>query len=676
LSLDIKNNNNKMSTPSTRSPSDVYPYLKGSRAPDVLSAQRMQAQTVTTSIARVGSLCVGSNSPELISAVGPSDVSLIEAVTLCETTTAGAPITVTIPSGGGGSVSAGFVKTIVHTGGASSVTVSVPAQALSVVLAADETVSFIWENNAWFQTNGGAGGGGGGGVLTGDPYVLTLNRAPDLSVVGIVSANVSVLAGANFHFQLQDSSASDGASLIMEAGTAAPAGDTFSGGSLLLSAGPSGDGNGGSIVLTSGENQNGGVGSTGHGGPISIITGDSQGSGNSGDLTLQCGTANGTGSGGSILVTAGASPNGGSSGGIQLYCGLSSTGNGGSFIVQSGTSAVLGNGGDVAISAGNATTGDAGDFYINAGNASTGAGGSINILAGQSGLGGGAAGDVTVNAGNTYDTTTAGAVLITGGNAAGNATGGRVTISGGATSTVAGQQAGNVVVVGGPGLHGPSAGGDVELYGGNNISAALRSGRVVMVPSINAPLNVAPYVSRSFGAIGIDASLAHSAAPAHFTAYQTTNVSLANPNEGIVGPFYGGISGAKPPVPGAVGADGTSSDMAGEIICFGTTTLPFPGNSTVTVQFQVPYPIMPIITLTPRYLSTFGGGPATYNQQNPIGSINIINNLAGASDPSFPIIVQADTSSFTVNCVQLTGGAWLASTKDTLFDYQVICPSF
>lgn len=147
-----------MSTPSSRTPNDVLTYYKAKRYPDVVSASQMHGDSLQSWNSRLGALSVGSATPDFITAVGPTDVSLVEAVTVCDTTTSPGAITVTLPDpalvAGQCVVKNGFVKTVVHTAGLLGVDVFEAISGVTTTLATGASATWIYERGAWIVLAG------------------------------------------------------------------------------------------------------------------------------------------------------------------------------------------------------------------------------------------------------------------------------------------------------------------------------------------------------------------------------------------------------------------------------------------------------------------------------------------------------------------------------------------
>lgn len=162
-----------MSAPSTRTPQDVVPFYKCRREPDVLSASRLQGDSLQSWNARLGALSLGSSLPDLIRVAGPINVSIVESVTICVTDLAGANMNVSLPdplampASEGGLAANGFIKTILHfSSGIFTLNVTDEINGVVTAIPNGQSSSWIYEGHAWIPFAGSATGGGGGGSVT------------------------------------------------------------------------------------------------------------------------------------------------------------------------------------------------------------------------------------------------------------------------------------------------------------------------------------------------------------------------------------------------------------------------------------------------------------------------------------------------------------------------------
>jgi len=383
---------------------------------------------------------------------------------------------------------------------------------------------------AWIKTAAGAtswtqlGSGGGGGSRIedgdGDTFVDTDLAGGDSDIVTIAAANgvnintSSPVSGIAPTFIFQGSEA-----LTINSGSGVQAADDIngsniqivandgglqnvsnggSGGGVYLYAGAGGNGNlagqGGPVVLSSGDGgDDGGAGSPAGGGNVDIFSGsagnDLSGSSvNTGGLiTIAAGSGSGSeflpcGTGGSVIIVAGQGGYGftsnfvGNGGTVTIEGGAPGTndggrtGNGGSVIINGASAASEGNGGNVQISAGNAGgsagvdgPGTAGEVSIQGGTGAPAvvvsagtAGGTVSIIGGTGGAGAGSAppgfgGVVNIRGGDAGNVLSAGApdggnVAIVGGFGQGfSGLGGTIAIDGGDANGGAGNY-GNVQI--------------------------------------------------------------------------------------------------------------------------------------------------------------------------------------------------------------------------------------
>jgi hypothetical protein len=347
-----------------------------------------------------------------------------------------------------------------------------------------------------------------------------------------------------------------------------------------------------------------------NGADLYLVAGDTGGVAGTaaGDVFVTAGAANAgntNNAGGSVLLTAG---NGPQPGAVWLQAGT-------------GTVGGVGSGGDILLQAGDGNGTAGGNVTVQGGTGSGGApGGYVSVEAGLNG------GPVQILGGHSSTASDAGEVVLHGGDNDGTGRGGAVEVTGGSASA-AGQPAGNIILT--PG----------------NSNAASASAKLYLVPSANPAAGSA---NQLYGCVGIHAGLQDTAAPARFSAFQTTYPTTPAAS-GVVGPFAGS---------GEPGTAGVSSDMAGQVLVFGTGN---GGDGTAVVTFQGTYTQAPALVLTKSY-----NGTTPYQWGG-----------ANAEDATLNALVYLEsctTTSFKIRCYDIDNSGVPAA--DVLVNYVAIGLSF
>jgi len=376
-----------------------------------LYGSSISSQNLFSTATRTQHVAIGTHAPETVSATGAC--SLLSAVSYAETTTAGAPITITVPTPTAANAQTtflvGMLKTICMTGGADPITINAPGL-VATLSNAQESCTLMWTlANAWIVTSNTAGGG----VVSGTEYSADFDSSPSYIQQ---TDPLNVPTGIDFNLTAMSSSGGEGGILNLASGSSTFAGGG-SGGALNINAGTSAKGNGGAVNITGGTagdvgtdaggsvsilaGSSSSVGTTGDGGSSSLRAGNSYGS-IGGVATLRAGNSENS-DGGAVFIQSGSSTTAtGSGGNINLYAGNTQTGGvaGGTVDIYGGYAIVDGQGGNVNMYGGEST--------------SAGRGGHVSMRAGASLAAIGEAANATVRGGNVSspDTTPSGHVAL------------------------------------------------------------------------------------------------------------------------------------------------------------------------------------------------------------------------------------------------------------------------